>query len=161
MQAWKNLIPQLLVHLLGSLQFALFVFFDHRINNVGLMPRTDLLADKVPNFGRALVGKGTGVVAPWMSSSTERRLTRPLPSRSNRPMRRRCGRRVGCSGGASCTSVAVLIRVPSVRSGALIVLTPACSSQSRDHDFSSRPEASSSGARKSASSVLPYSWRLK
>src|SRR5208337_3688667 len=59
MKVGENLLAQLAVHLLGGLHFALFCFrwvlFDHRINDVGLMSGGDLLADEVPDFGRALV----------------------------------------------------------------------------------------------------------
>ena len=64
MQVGKNLFPQLAVHLLGGLHFALFCFrrvlLDYRINDVGLMSGCDLLADEVPHFGRAFVGQGAG-----------------------------------------------------------------------------------------------------
>ena len=56
MKVGKNLLPQLPVHLLGSFQFAFFVLLNYRINDVSLMSCGDLLANEIPNFGRALVG---------------------------------------------------------------------------------------------------------
>ena len=56
----ENLVAQLAVHLLGGFEFALFVLFDHGIDDVGLMSGGDLLADEVPDFGGALVGDAAG-----------------------------------------------------------------------------------------------------
>jgi len=51
-QAGEDLFAQLAVHLPRGFQFVLFVLFDHRINDIGLMSGGNLLADEVPDFGR-------------------------------------------------------------------------------------------------------------
>ena len=59
-QIRKNLLAQLPMHLLGRFQFALFVFFDHGIDNVGLMASGNFAAHELPHVSRALVGHRFG-----------------------------------------------------------------------------------------------------
>ena len=51
------------LYILIGFQFRLFVFFDNRIDDISLMPRRDLLAHKLPNFVRPIVGPGASRLA--------------------------------------------------------------------------------------------------
>ncbi len=43
------------MHLLRRFYFALFILFNHGIDDIGLMSGGDLLADEFPNFWRAQI----------------------------------------------------------------------------------------------------------
>src|SRR5450432_1048013 len=51
---------QLAVHLNCGLEFVFLVFFDYRIDDVGLPSRVDLFADVAPDFLLALIGDAAG-----------------------------------------------------------------------------------------------------
>ena len=54
-QVGKYLLAEFFVHLDRGFQLALFVFLDHRVDDVGLMAAGDLLAHKLPDLGRTVI----------------------------------------------------------------------------------------------------------
>src|SRR6266536_5405785 len=60
LEVWKNFLAQLAVHLHGRLELRLLVLFNHRINHVSLMSRSNLLPHKLPDFIGALIADTPG-----------------------------------------------------------------------------------------------------
>src|SRR5215813_13856865 len=58
-KAGKDAIAKLAKHLLRSLKFTLFVFFDYWIDDICLMSGSKLLANEFPDLRRAFIFNGT------------------------------------------------------------------------------------------------------
>src|SRR5439155_2985036 len=54
-QVGKNPLAQFFVHFHRGFELGLFFFLDDGIDNVSLVASCDLLADEVPDFGRAFI----------------------------------------------------------------------------------------------------------
>ena len=55
-QVGKDFLAQLFVHFVGGFERVFFVLFDHGIDDVGLVSGGYLLAHKLPDFIRPVIG---------------------------------------------------------------------------------------------------------